>query len=57
MKMTFWIQPSLVLAGLPSLQSASRAKGFPDQGFMKEQVDVVAGTSLIYPVVSADYGK
>jgi len=55
--MTFWIQPSLVLAGLPSLQSASRAKGFPDQGFMKEQVDVVAGTSLIYPVVSADYGK
>lgn len=57
MKMTFWIQPSLVLAGLPSLQSASRAKGFPDQGFMKEPVDVVAGTSLIHPVVSADYGK
>ena len=56
MKVTFWIQPSLVLVGLPSLQSASRAKGFPDQGFMKEQVDVVAGGSLIHPVVSANYG-
>lgn len=43
MRTTSWIEPSLLGVGRP----ASREKGTPDPGFVKELVDVAPGPSLV----------